>query len=326
MNKKNNNIKLTVKLKETPLEIYCHTVYKFFGRKALLNKKFNFFFFNHFYNKRYETILRKANLKLIPEEYFFSILFSMMFLTVFALFSSIIFFFLNQLIAFFIFYGGILLISGSGIFLYNYPLVISKNRKDEIDASMPYLLPYMKILSKELNLSKIIEIIDGFLIYQEVKNEFQKIKYYSTILGYDIHSSIREAMLSCPSQSLSDVMNDLVTISNSGGDIYGYLSRKLENLNQEIDAIEKKNIDTLLIYSQIYVVILLIAPLFYTIMTSILNLIDFNSIGTAGVSTGSTFYSILVLLLALPFVYTGFMMLVYYSKPLYSRLQPIKDD
>ena len=47
-------------------------------------------------------------------------------------------------------------------------------------------------------------------------------------------------MNSCPSRQLSDLMNDLVTISNSGGDIYSYLSRKLSNLNTEIEALEKR--------------------------------------------------------------------------------------
>ena len=321
----NNKKEINIKLKENPLEIYCHIVYKFFGRRVLLNKKFNNFFYNRFYNKKYETILRKGNLKLIPEEYFFAILFTLFSLTNLIFLSSIVMFFINEMVGFVIFYGGILVVAGTGIFLFNYPVILAKQRKDEIDAAMPYLLPYIKILSKELNLSKIVEIIDDFLIYKEVKNEFQKIKYYSSILGYDIHSSIREAMLSCPSQLLSDVMNDLVTISNSGGNIYNYLSRKLENLNQEIDAIEKKNIDTLLIYSQIYVVMLLIAPLFYTIMISILSLVDFNA-GGSQVSGNNTLMAISLLLFALPFVYTGFMMLVYYSKPLYSRLQPMKNE
>ena len=187
-----------------------------------------------------------------------------------------------------------------------------------------YLLPYLKILAKEISLSKIIEIIDDFLIYKEIQIEFKKITYYKDFLGYDIHSSIRKAMESCPSRELSDLMNDLVTISNSGGDIYLYLNRKLKNLNQEIDAIEKKNIDTLLILSQIYVVILLIALLFFTIMSSILSLVDFSTSTSSSINgAGSSFSSILMLLFFLPLIYIGFMMLVYYSKPLYSRLEPI---
>jgi len=304
------------------LTIYCHNIYKIFGRRLLSKKNFKIFFYQRVYNKKYELILKKANLKLIPEEYFISVYISIISLISLILISSFILFFINILYSAIALYGGVLVTAVVGIFLYNYPIILSNTRKSEIDASIPYLLPYLKILSKELNLSKIISIIDDFLVYKEVKVEFQKIKYYSDFMGYDLHSSIKEAMLSCPSRQLSDTMNDLANISNSGGNIYNYLDRKLSNLNIEIDAIEKKNIETLLIFSQIYVVLLLISPLFFTIMVSILNLIQFT--GESGVSSqNDSVFMIVNLLFFLPFVYIVFMFLIYYSKPLYSRLKPI---
>ena len=292
----------------------------------LKRKKFKKFFQKNVYNARYENILKEANLKILPEEYFISIYLSIigiMGLVLILTFFSLILF--SSLVAAIIFYGGILVVVSVGILLYNYPVVLSKQRGVEIDASIPYLLPYMKILARELSLSKIVEIIDEFLIYKEIKTEFKKIKYYSDFMGYDINSSIRESMQSCPSRQLADLMNDLVTISNSGGDIYAYLERKWRNLDEEIDAIEKKNIDTLLIFSQIYVVLLLVSPLFYTIMTSILNLVEFSE-SAGGGGSSSTVMSIVILLVVLPFLYAGFMMLIYYSKPLYARLVPIKNE
>jgi archaellum biogenesis protein FlaJ (TadC family) len=324
------NKKITKKIKknnEKFLEFYCHMIYKYIGRYLLQNNKFKFFFDKNIYNIRYEGILKKANLKLMPNEYFITIFITLIMLIVFIAFSTIIsIFFRHPLLPPLFFFGGILLITMSGIFLYNYPVVIARDRGAKINAAMPFILPYIKILAKELNISKITAIISDFIIYEEIKIEFEKIKYYSETLGYDIHSSIRIAMMSCPSRELSDIMNDLVTISNSGGDIYFYLERKLININEEIEAIEKKNIDTLLIYSQIYVVVLLISPLFYTIMTSILNMINFNAgIDNIG-GTGSSVGPVLILLAFLPFVYVAFMMLIYYTKPLYSRLKPIKND
>ncbi len=310
------------------MTMYCHFIYRFFGRKALARKGFRAFFDKSIYNQKYENILKKANMKLIPEEYFVTIYITIVAGMIFLFVLSFTFIFFNSLISASIFFGGVIGIMFLGIFMYNYPIVLSKNRGKEIDAAIPYLLPYLKILAKELNLSKIIEIIDDFLIYKEVKVEFRKIKYYSNFLGYDLHSSIRQAMQSCPSRNLSDLMNDLVTISNSGGDIYKYLERKLENLNQEIEAIEHKNIDTLLIYSQIYIVLLLISPLFFTIMSAVLSLINFSAAtDTASITSGGgSFGTIMIMLFVLPFLYVGFMMLVYYSKPLYSRLKPFVEN
>lgn len=325
--KKESKIKSKNSIPEDPMTMYCHIVYSIFGKFLLDRKQFKDFFTKTVYNKKYETVLKQANLRLLPEEYFVSVFLTIVFVLIFVVFSSIVLFVVGSPFAVISFYGGVGAIFMSGLFMYNYPVLTAKTRGSEIDASLPYLMPYLKILAKELTLSKIIDIIDDFLIYKEIKVEFQRIKYYSQFLGYDVHSSIREAMLSCPSKQLSDLMNDLVTISNSGGDIYKYLDRKLYNLNAEIDAIEKKNIDTLLIYSQVYVVILLIAPLFYTIMNAILNLIEFSSNpnnASLGAGGGVSMGSILILLFFLPFVYVGFMMLVFYSKPLYSRLKPME--
>ncbi len=307
------------------LTVYCHFIYKYLGRKMLSNVKFKRFFSTNVYNKRYEAILKKANLSILPEEYFVSVYITIIGVFGLIMLSSIILLFVNSLYSLIVFYGGIIGIVSLGIFLYNYPIVVSRKRAMEIDASIPYLLPYMKILSKELTLSKIMAIISDFLIYKEIKAEFKKVKYYSEFIGYDIHSSIREAMQSCPSRQLADLMNDMVTISNSGGDIYSYLERKLNNLNDEITAIEKKNIDTLLIYSQVYVVLLLISPLFFAIMSSILNLVQISS-QTEMVPGSGNILGIILMLFILPFLYIGFMMLIYYSKPLYSRLVPIKND
>jgi len=313
---------------DTFLTLYIHFLYKFIGRRLLLIKKFKTFFYKNIYNKKYENILKKANMKILPEEYFMSIYITITFFIIFIFVVSISFIFINSIYSILIFYGGILLLMGFGIFIYNYPIIISRDRGKEIDASLPYLLPYMQILAKEVNLTKIIEIIDEFLIYKEIKIEFRKIKYYYSFLGYDIHSSIREAMSSCPSRDLADIMNDLVAISNSGGNIYSYLSRKLENLNDEIVAIEKKNIDTLLIFSQIYVVILLISPLFFTIMSSVLNMVEFstNEATTNPNSVNSTIILIVGLLMLLPIAYGLFMILIYYTRPLYSRLKPLKNE
>jgi hypothetical protein len=307
--------------------IYIHFVYVLIKKKLLSNPDFKSFFYDKVYNVKYENIIKKSNLKLLPEEYFLSIFVTLLLSIVLVLVSSIVLLFVNVLYSIMVFYGGILFVFLLGIFLYDYPIAIAKQRGAEIDASMAYLLPYMKILSKELNLSKIVNVIEEFLIYKEIKTEFRKIKYYSNFLGYDIHTSIREAMLSCPSRQLSDLMNDLVTISNSGGDIYVYLERKLHDFNEEVSAKEKKNIETLLIYSQMYVVLLLVSPLFFTIMSTILNMVSLNGVAGVGTSNGlSTVTLIMFLLLILPFAYGLFMILVYYSKPLYSRLKPIFED
>jgi archaellum biogenesis protein FlaJ (TadC family) len=323
-----NKKKLT-EFSENPLTQYCHFLYSTMGRTLLMKSPaFKKFFQSKIYNKRYEGILKKANLKLLPEEYFFSVFITLVFSILFFLLLSIVLFFSLAAVSALIFYFGLGLVVLIGIFMYNYPVFVAKDRGQQIDAAIPYILPYLKILGRELNLQKILNIVDDFIIYKEIQIEFKRIKYYSDFLGYDIHTSIREAMASCPSRQLADLLNDLVAISNTGGNVYSYLDRKLSNLNIEIEALEKKSIDTLLIFSQIYVVILLIAPLFFTIMSAILSLVNFSAESASPSLFGgsSSVTSIIALLFFLPFAYIGFMMLIYFSKPLYSRLKPMKNE
>ena len=73
MEKKKNKNELKESEKEAFLSVYVHTLYRYVGRQLLANKKFKKFFNKSVYNKKYEEILKKANLKLLPEEYFVSI-------------------------------------------------------------------------------------------------------------------------------------------------------------------------------------------------------------------------------------------------------------
>ena len=141
-------ILLYIPFSDNFLTIYCHFIYKYLGRKMLSNVKFKRFFSTNVYNKRYEAILKKANLSILPEEYFVSVYITIIGVFGLIMLSSIILLFVNSLYSLIVFYGGIIGIVSLGIFLYNYPIVVSRKRAMEIDASIPYLLPYMKILSK----------------------------------------------------------------------------------------------------------------------------------------------------------------------------------
>ena len=303
-----------------PLSKYASFVYRVLGRKLLQNDNFRKFFYKKIYQEKYETVLLKANMRVMPEEYFSTIFITITGIGSLIILLSIVMLFFEHIYALYAYMAAVGLMVFGGFNLYNYPISISKKRGAEIDAAIPYLLPYMKILSTEVNLSKMLSIIDGFLIYKEIRAEFRKIKYYADFLGHDIHTSIRKAMESCPSRKLSDIMNDLATITSSGGDVYNYLVRKVNAEDKELQSIENKNIDTLLILSQVYVILLLIAPLFFTIMTSILSLIAMGDEGG-----GDNVGTIMGLLFGLPFLYIGFMLVIYYSKPLYARL-PVDEE
>ena len=313
MKKKNKDLEWE---KDGFLISLTHFCYIGIGKRFRKIGFFKKYFEKKTFNQQYEEALLHANIRVLPEEFFFMVHFSIFSFAILLLFLLILIFFVYPDFVVPVFYLGIILTSCLGVFLFNYPFIIVKERREEIDAALPYLVPYLKILSKELGFADILKIIPNFLLYKELRLEFSRIKYFNEILGFDLHNSVKEAMKFCPSKKLSDMLNDLVTITNSGGDIYYYLSKKLGDVYDDIDSVEKKNVETLLIFSQIYVILLLIAPLFFAIISAVLNLISLSS-QTGQVDFQNTF----LLILILPFCYIGFMFLIYYSKPLYSRLR-----
>lgn len=311
---------------ETALSKTCHYSYLYLGKFILRNSSFRSFFYKNIYVKKYEDILQQANLRIYPEEFFITSFFFMILLVIiYALLVVFIVLYIPNFFSFPLFFAGLLGITIGGISFYNYPLYYSRQRSKEIEAAIPHILPYLKLLSSDLSLSDIIKLMDEFTPYKELKKEFQKIRYYNEFLGLDLISSIQRSMKTSPSKKLSELMNDIIVISNSGGNVYMYLSTKVERMNQEIESLEKQTLESVMILSQIYIVFLLIGPLLAAVVLSVFSFISFGTIGgdpsASSVDTSSQIVYFIVMLTIIPPMYFIFYLIVYMVKPLYSRLQ-----
>lgn len=323
-----NNIPKMVQ-NETALSKTCHYSYILFGKYLLRNKSFRTFFYKTVYIKKYEDILQQANLRIYPEEFFItSFLFMILLIITYSIFSLIFTLYFSEFFTFSLFVVGLVSVTLGGIFFYNYPLYYSKQRAKEIDAAIPHILPYLKLLSSDLSLSDIIRLMDEFTPYKELKKEFEKIRYYNEFLGLDLISSIQRSMKTSPSKRLSELMNDIIIISNSGGDVYSYMTTKVERMNQEIESLEKQTLESVMILSQIYIVFLLIGPLLAAVVLSVFSFISFGTIGGSSAPTDSNSQIIyfIVMLTIIPPMYFIFYLLVYMVKPLYSRIQTESDS
>lgn len=310
---------------ETALSKTCHYTYIYIGKHILKIKQFRKFFYKSIYIKKYEDILQQANLRIYPEEFFIT---SFLFLIFLIVSYSIGVFFLvinyPEFFSFSLFVAGLVTVIIGGIFFYNYPLYYSKQRAKEIDAAIPHILPYLKLLSSDLSLSDIVKLMDEFTPYKELKKEFQKIRYYNEFLGLDLITSIQRSMKTSPSKKLSELMNDIIVISNSGGNVYSYMITKVDRMNQEIESIERQTLESVMILSQIYIVFLLIGPLLAAVVLSVFSFISFGTIGgdpTATPESSSQIIYFIVMLSIIPPMYFMFYLIVYMVKPLYSKIQ-----
>lgn len=311
---------------ETLLSKTCHYTYIYLGKYLLKIDSFRKFFYKNIYVKKYEDILQQANLRIYPEEFFItSFLFLILLIILYSTATVFLVSYFPEFFSFSLFVAGLVSVMIGGIFFYNYPLYYSKQRSKEIDAAIPHILPYLKLLSSDLSLSDIIKLMDEFTPYREMKKEFQKIRYYNEFLGLDLISSIQRSMKTSPSKRLSELMNDIIIISNSGGNVYLYMTTKVERMNQELESLEKQTLESVMILSQIYIVLLLIGPLLAAVVLSVFSFISFGTIGgdttTSAADTSSQIIYFIVMLSIIPPMYFIFYLLVYMVKPLYSRIQ-----
>ena len=321
--------------------------------------KFCIFFYQHiiknlpenFLNKKkiereykkelYIRMIKRSGLNILSEEYYMSLIFLGLFLIFFFFILSVIVLFLsftlnffqnsfdNTLLAVGLFLFTIVFAVNYFFFVFSYPNLLQQKREKEIDASLLKVIPYLKITAKDLSLHSIIEIMPSFVKFKEISIEFKKIQYFYNFLGEDINTSIRKAVDTCPSKTLKDLLNDLVNITNSGGDLYAYLIQKEKEYESLFMALENKYFNSLLLYSQIYITLLLISPLFYAIVVSLFGIVEFTSLTQIDVSGGDDFsyldyMQMIILYFVLIFLYGGFAYIIYLSKPLIYRLKTFK--
>jgi hypothetical protein len=121
-------------------------------------------------------------LKTLPEEYFVSIYITLVGVMGAIIFFALLFLFVNVLFSAIVFYGGIIVVVAIGIFLYNYPIVVASTRGNEIDAAIPYLLPYMKILAKELTLARLFLLLMIFLFIRRLRRSLRGLSIIQILL------------------------------------------------------------------------------------------------------------------------------------------------
>jgi archaellum biogenesis protein FlaJ (TadC family) len=324
---------------ENELLIFCIWVYQHINMKLPRNFLGKKRLEQEYRKEKFIKIIKSGGLNILSEEYYISmlfigffigsiiLLFSIIALVYLLVFNQILFFGVSTLlISFYLFLGLFIFLISFFIFVFSYPNILRSQREKEINAAIPKILPYMKIASSNLSFAKIIELLPKFINYSNIKVEFDKCVYYHKYLGYDMNTSVRKAIETCPSKELRDLLIDSLNISNSGGNLNKFYAKKVKQYDLTSRIMEKKYVEILLVYSQIYIILLLIAPLLFVIFFSLLNIIDLsNLLGSANSTFSYTeYFKVIVLFFILPIVYGIFGYIIYVSKPLIHRIKVSK--
>lgn len=156
----------------------------------------------------------------------------------------------------------ILLVPGVIIGIYTYPQTVATGRKSSIDLDLPYAITYMQALSTTMTLYNVIrKIYEADDLFGEVGKEFGLIVRDVEVFGDDLYSAIRNLQKVTPSKNLEEFLNDLLLLSNSGGDITNFLSSRSayfrESAARELDSVLK----TIEVMAEVYVTAFVAGPI-----------------------------------------------------------------
>ncbi len=146
--------------------------------------------------------------------------------------------------------------------IYTYPATVAAGRKTSIDLDLPYTITYMEALSTTMTLYNVIrKIYEANDLFSEVSREFGLIVRDVEIFGDDLYTAIKNLQGVTPSKNLEEFLNDLLLLSNSGGDITNFLSSRSayfrEAATREMDNVMK----TVEIMAEVYVTAFVAGPI-----------------------------------------------------------------
>lgn len=181
-------------------------------------------------------------------------------------------------------FSSVIITAAAGCLIYYYPTLKASGRKTRIDLDLPYAVTYMQALSPILSLADIFRNIhQEYDLYGEVSNECGVIIRNMDVFGEDLNTSIEHAKEITPSENFRELLNDLLLMHQSGGNLTNFFNAK-SLAYREISRNEQDSLLQFLeMIAEIYVTVFVAGPIAIIIMLVAQNLTGQSTLG--GITT-----------------------------------------
>jgi len=154
---------------------------------------------------------------------------------------------------------------------YVYPSYVASNRKRALESSLPTASSFLAAMaSAGVAPDKAFLALANENIRLEIAKEAEKITRNIEILGYDLLTALEFAAENSPSKVYSAFLEGLVSVVTSGGDMTAYLTNETKSLMRDKIREEKEFIEGLGVIAELFLVIGVVAPIFFVIMLAVL--------------------------------------------------------
>jgi flagellar protein FlaJ len=172
---------------------------------------------------------------------------------------------------------GLLLVVGpvTGFMLYRmflfYPGVTAKNRAYRIDLALPHIIGFIHAMSRSgANVVDVFRELSTRPDAGELRNEARVFMRDVEYLGHDPLTAIRDLSQTTPSRRFKEFLEVLAPIAETGGDMTAYFASKWSEYQDEAKADQGKFIQTLELYSELYITVIMLMPLLMLLVFALL--------------------------------------------------------
>jgi len=180
----------------------------------------------------------------------------------------------------------------------------AKARARKIDILLPYVTNFIATMSSAgISPGEIFKRLSTVDLYGEIQKEAKKIAKEIYIMGVDSITALKHAIERSPSRKFKDFIQGIISTIQSGSDLNKYFKNIVDKYMQEDLLERRKNLESLAIIAEIFVISVIAFPLFLVIIISTM------SLTSSGGAIPFDFLYILSLLI-LPMAYFGFYVLM----------------
>jgi flagellar protein FlaJ len=245
-------------------------------------------------------LLEKADISMVYKEYYSMVYMNIIIGFISSFISSLMIYliFPNQITSLLVLIISSIIPLSIGLYYLSLPTTKSKERGKNIDRFLPYAANFINTMSVAgISPSEIFETLSTVKLYGEIQKEAQKITTEINLMGIDTITALKNAIHISPSEKFKEFIQGMLGVIQSGSELGPYFNRCVEKYMQYDLFERKKNLESLAVMAEAFVVTVIAFPLFLVIILSIM-----------GLTSGGISFDFLFILafLILPMAYFGF--------------------
>ncbi len=215
--------------------------------------------------------LKEANISYLLTSYLSMALFVSLSLFILGILLTVVLFVLTSSLVWIWIPFFLLFLSIIGFYIY--PSIEKGSVEKKINEELPFAAIYMAaIAGSNIEPTRIFKIISNSPEYPTVGREIKKVINQIEIYGYDLVTSLKNVAKMTSNKKLAELFGGMATNVLTGGSLRNYLDKRAENLLMDYRLERNKYISVAETFMDVYISILITAPLILMMLFVIMNL------------------------------------------------------